>query len=32
MLRVQTGLQLTTVVLLLLPSANRWFRLPSSPS
>ena len=27
---VQTGLQLTTVVLLLLPSASRWFRLPSS--
>ena len=29
---VQTGLQLATFVLLLLPSARRWFKPPSSPA
>jgi hypothetical protein len=29
---LQTGLQLTAVVLLLLPSARRWLKPPSSPA
>lgn len=29
---LQTGLQLTAVVLLLWPSARRWFKQPSSPA